>query len=67
MLNTEIDDNSIHSFIIYYKKDVNKYYLNHLKALEQQRQEEIEMTEQVKVKIMQQAAIMQYDDDFDEE
>jgi len=25
------------------------------------------MTEQVKVKIMQQAAIMQYDDDFDEE
>jgi len=31
VLNTEVDDNSIHTFIIYYKKDVNKYYLKSYK------------------------------------
>jgi len=45
----------------------NKYYQNHLKALELQRQEEEQDKADHKVKIMQQAALMQYDDDFDEE
>jgi len=45
----------------------NKYYENHLKALEMQKQEEEEEKAGLKIKIMQQAAMMQYDDDFDEE
>ena len=45
----------------------NKYYQNHLKALELQRQEEEQERADGKVRTMQQAALMQYDDDFDEE
>ena len=45
----------------------NKYYDNHLKALEMQRQEEKDEKANLKIKIMAQAELMQYDDDFDEE
>jgi hypothetical protein len=45
----------------------NKYYQNHLKALELQRQQELEETNELKVKMMRQADMMLYDDDFDEE
>lgn len=45
----------------------NKYYQDHLKALELQRLEELQDKKDMKIKIMQQADQMQYDDDFDEE
>ena len=45
----------------------NKYYQNHLKALELQKQQEIDDYKDLKIKIMAQAEQMQYDDDFDEE
>ena len=44
-----------------------KYYQNHLKALEIQKEEEEKERADIKVRIMQTAALMQYDDDFDEE
>ena len=45
----------------------NKFYINHVRALEMQREDELREKEDLKIKIMQQAALMQYDDDFDEE
>lgn len=45
----------------------NKYYQNHLKALEMMHEEEQQLKEAVKAKILQSAAFMQYNDDFDEE
>ena len=45
----------------------NKFYQNHLRALELQRQQEQEESKELKIKIMAQAEAMQYDDDFDEE
>lgn len=45
----------------------NKYYQNHLKALELMREQEKREDEEVKIKIMQTAELMAYDDDFDEE
>ena len=45
----------------------NKFYENHLRALELQRQQEESDAKDLKIKIMQQANLMQYDDDFDEE
>jgi hypothetical protein len=31
VLNTEVDDNSFHTFIIYYKRELNKYFLKSYK------------------------------------
>ena len=45
----------------------NKYYQNHLRALELMQQEEQQLKEDVKTKILAQAAYMEYNDDFDEE
>ena len=45
----------------------NQFYENHLKALEMRRVEEEQDSKELKVKIMHQANLMQYDDDFDEE
>lgn len=45
----------------------NKYYQNHLRALELQRQEEEQDKQDLKIKIMAQADMMTYDDDFDSE
>lgn len=45
----------------------NKYYLNHLKALELQKEDEERDSKDLKIKIMHQAQLMAYDDDFDEE
>lgn len=45
----------------------NKFYKNHLRALELKREEERAEQEAGKLLIMQFADQMQYDDDFDEE
>ena len=49
------------------KLKANKYYQNHLRALELKREEEKADAEACKVLIMQYADQMCYDDDFDEE
>ena len=41
--------------------------MNHLKALDMQKQQEVSDNKDLKIKIMAQAEQMQYDDDFDEE
>lgn len=49
------------------KLKANKFYQNHLRALELQREQEEQESADLKIKIMAQAEAMQYDDDFDEE
>lgn len=45
----------------------NKFYQDHLKALEQMEREEQKLKQDVKAKILEQAKYMEYNDDFDSE